>query len=773
MARVLLTLCFGTALLIVVVSSGAQEIKTPVKSEREFLQDKPDAKGKTKIFPNLDIRLNSRIDLDKVINSNARAGGLRSTEIVNAAKENAANVIEAFSELQSEVPDAEITPSPLTGSVEIVRSPGALTEAAPGRSGIDIVREFIQANKKLYGLSDGDIGDLKFIGESVSRASGIRMVRVEQNLNGLPIFQSETRFVLDREGRIIRSLGSMIPKASAPDDVLKRLMSAEEALIATAASMEIELGAAQISVVNTDETNRTTELKADSVEITDKVTSKVVYFPVAPGVLIPAWSQIIFAKEADWYILTDAQNGIILWRKNIRNSVSTHQARFSVYVQADGSTPADSPAPQSPSAAVPGGGTQFGEIARTTVSMLTVQDIIASPNGWIDDCPGGVCTANETQTLGNNTLTCLDRAGVANVCDTDAGSVLDGNGRPTGNPDASLRNRDFLGLAPRNFETNYLPPPQGGAGGAETGQTATGAGLNGTLAIDQFRRGAVTQLFYTTNWYHDRLHFFGFDAASGNFQNNNFGGGGVGNDRVLGDAQDASGTDNANFATPPDGTSGRMQMFRFTGQTVDRDGGLDAEIVVHELTHGLSNRLVGNAAGLQWDIGAGMGEGWSDFYALSLLNNTNADTPGGNYATGAYATYKLGGLLDNYVYAIRRFPYTTNNTVNPLTWADVDQTTYNHSGGIAVSPLGFEFAGALEVHNSGEIWALSLWEVRSRIIADPAGANGDVPTGNQTMLAIVTDALKLTPANPTFIQARDALIDADCAANACANERWI
>ena len=214
-------------------------------------------------------------------------------------------------------------------------------------------------------------------------------------------------------------------------------------------------------------------------------------------------------------------------------------------------------------------------------------------------------------------------------------------------------------------------------------------------------------------------------------------------------------------------------MYRFTGPTVDRDGDLDAEIVIHELTHGLSNRLVGNAAGLVWSVGQGMGEGWSDFYALSLLNNTNADDPNGQYASGAYATYKLGGGQDNYVYGIRRFPYSTDNTVNPLTWADVDDVTANYTGGIPINPLGFETNGGFEVHNIGEIWALTLWEIRSRVIADPAGANGDVPTGNQTMLQLVTDALKMTPSNPSFIDARTALLDADCATNNCANERWI
>ena len=490
---------------------------------------------------------------------------------------------------------------------------------------------------------------------------------------------------------------------------------------------------------------------------------------------MPAWSLVVFTTgDADWYGIVDAATGDLLWRKNIRNTVSSHDARFRVYVQTDGVTPADCPAPQSPTLLNPGDNTQFPEIAPTIVSMHTAYDPVASQNGWIDDCPGGGCTANETQTLGNNVLACMDltQGGNANICDTSAAGAIDGNGRPTGNPDANTRNRDFLGTSPRDFQTNYLPPPQ--SGNPEAGQTSTGNGTSGDAPTNaNYRRGVVTQLFYISNWYHDQLYSLGFDEAAGNFQTNNFAHGGSGNDPVLAEAQDGSGTNNANFSTPPDGMSGRMQMFIFTGPTPDRDGSLDAEIVAHELTHGLSNRLIGDGNGLTWDPGGGMGEGWSDFFALSLLNNTNADNPNGKYATGAYATYQLSGLTDNYLYGIRRFPYSTDNSVNPLTWADVDDVTYDPSGGISPSPLNFGGNGALEVHNVGEIWALSLWEVRSRIIADPAGANGDVPTGNHTMLQLVTDALKMTPINPSFTEARDALIDADCAANACANERSI
>lgn len=63
---------------------------------------------------------------------------------------------------------------------------------------------------------------------------------------------------------------------------------------------------------------------------------------------------------------------------------------------------------------------------------------------------------------------------------------------------------------------------------------------------------------------HDILYQFGFDEKAGNFQQNNYNKGGTGADQVLAEAQDGSGTNNANFATPPDGSSGRMQMFLWT-----------------------------------------------------------------------------------------------------------------------------------------------------------------------------------------------------------------
>ncbi|HEV7766122.1 MAG TPA: M36 family metallopeptidase, partial [Thermoanaerobaculia bacterium] len=751
-------LAFVSSFLFTFVAFGALAPQSPQKGN-----------GVKSSLRMLDSRVNYRAGYTKA--SAARPG--KAASGLAEAKKDTSEIVAAIEKLQgSTLPGLKVKLSEYTGGVAEIRSSKGSLTGPSGGSSEQIVRTFLAQNAATFGFTAADLSDLVVLGDSPGGGSGLRMLRMEQQIDGRPVFQSETRFILDRNGRLVQGSGRLVPHARefaagisagsfmTPAQAITSLLAFEGKTVDPAAIAATPIGAGRI------------ELTVPGEYAGGPAYARQVLFPLGPGLLVPAWSLNVFTLgDADWYAIVDAQTGALLWRKNVRNYASTHDARFRVYVQADGVTPADSPAPASPNAVAPGAGTQFPEIAPTIVSMHTAMNAIASPNGWIDDCPGGVCTAAQTQTLGNNALICLDRDGAGNnVCDISANSLVDGNGRPMGNPDANARNRDFLGTAPRDFQTNFLPAPQGG--NPDTGQTPTGNGVPQTI----FRRGMMTHLFYLTNWYHDKLFALGFDEASANFQQTNFTGFGLGNDRVLGDAQDASGTDNANFATFPDGTSGRMQMYRFTAATAsgvdDRDGALDAEIVLHELTHGTSNRLVGNAAGLNWDPAAGMGEGWSDFYALSLLNPTNADAPTARYTSGAYATYKLDtGYLDNYVYGIRRFPYSSQKSVNPLTWADIDDTTNNLSGGMAPTPLTFfNNAGGMEVHNLGEVWAVTLWDVRARVIADPAGANGDVPTGNTSMLQLVTDGLKMTPIDPTVVDARDAILNADCATNACANE---
>ena len=704
--------------------------------------------------PNIDVRTTRKDPASGL--KPAEANRLR--ELKNAHRH---SIAKGLARMRSRVPGLEVKASEGHGGVEMLSAPGPLSAAAPGLNAQDIARAFLHENASVFALDDTDQANLCFLGESVNRISGLRMVRVVQVVNGIPVFQSETRITIDREGRVIRCVGALMPGASAIAPPALANVTPEAALASALSATGIPVAQAEITRSPRAERKDRVMLTVAGGKASRDVPSELVYFPMGPGLLVPAWSQVTFTKNSgSWYTLVNANSGDLIWRKNLQSHASSQEARFQVYVQGDGKTPSDSPSPSSPSAVSTGSHFQPSAIPRTVVKMSDVQDPVASPDGWIPD--------DATTTRGNNVHAYLDIEDLDSP-NTSPETVLDGEGRPIGNPDASGRNRDFLGSTPRSF--GMSPAPQGSD--PDAGQDPTGTGFNGTTSADAFRRGLVTQLFYTSNWYHDQLYALGFDEAAGNFQTDNFDHGGSGNDEVQAEAQDGSGTDNANFATPPDGEPGRMQMYIFTGPAVPRDGSLDIEVVTHELTHGLSNRLVGNGSGLNWDVGGSLGEGWSDFYALSLLNNTMSDDPDGVYAAGGYATYMMEGLTDNYLYGIRRFPYSTDNSISPLTWADLDDTTYDESGGIAASPLNFSEYGAGEVHGAGEIWCLSLWEMRSRIITDPAGAAGNVPEGNLTALAIVTDALKLTPANPTFIEARDALLAADAAAFSSRNEQWI
>ncbi len=272
---------------------------------------------------------------------------------------------------------------------------------------------------------------------------------------------------------------------------------------------------------------------------------------------------------------------------------------------------------------------------------------------------------------------------------------------------------------------------------------------------------ATVNLFYWNNIVHDVMALNGFNAAAGNFQFNNYGSSGLGGDPVQADAQDAAlngAVSNANFGTPPDGSSPRMQMFEFNFTTPRRDSDNDAGIMVHEYGHGISNRLVGgpaNVSALQGIQSAGMGEGWSDWYSLVFTaksTDASADSnPAGTYVLGQPSTGS----------GIRRFPYSTNQAVNPLTYDDID-------AGQADVPCP---NGCSESHNVGEIWTSALWDLYW-ILVNRDGFDANLYTGtggNNLALKLVTEGLKLTPASPTMLQARDGILAADLAMTGGAN----
>ncbi len=177
---------------------------------------------KAKNFPNLDVRVTEPGELVKML-------GISTPGVLRRAQEHSNAAAKALTKLQTSAPGLNAKASSLTGSVEVLRNTtGALSGPASG-SGADIVRRFVTENSAIYGLTDEDIFTLRFIGESINSGNGMRMVRVEQVVNGHAVFQSETRFILDRDGRVYRSTGLIIPEATltAPKEDFPAISAAE------------------------------------------------------------------------------------------------------------------------------------------------------------------------------------------------------------------------------------------------------------------------------------------------------------------------------------------------------------------------------------------------------------------------------------------------------------------------------------------------------------------------------------------------------------------
>ncbi len=257
------------------------------------------------------------------------------------------------------------------------------------------------------------------------------------------------------------------------------------------------------------------------------------------------------------------------------------------------------------------------------------------------------------------------------------------------------------------------------------------------------RQFNTVNLFYWNNIVHDLTYQYGFDEPARNFQGDNLGRGGNQNDFVLADAQDGSGTNNANFSTPADGTSGRMQMFIWTAANPDRDGDVDNGIIVHEYAHGISNRLTGSGSTCLQNAEQ-MGEGWSDYYSLMYTQDWATSTLTTGFTTprgiGTYAANQAATGL-----GIRSQRYCTNFAVNNKVYA-------------ASIPS--------QVHSRGEIWCATLWDMTWGIInqvgtINPNLFNATAPGGNSIALKLVTEGLKLQPCSPGFISSRDAILQAD------------
>jgi hypothetical protein len=653
------------------------------------------------VHPNFDARL---FKLDPRLAGDAALADFLSSIAPNAdlAAGLAADRIAGVASLEARYKGIAIEQHAGLGTTELVSAaPGAgfLTPPSGDRAGA--LRRFLSANADAYGVSPSQVAELELVADYINPAGNMGWAEFEQRFNGIPVFQGSIRGGFTAKGELARTTGLLASVADASSLSTSPSVSAGQAVSIAAASVGWDVAERALTQKATEQDGRRVTFARGSMA--DDAKAWQIYFAVAPGVVRLAWATETWGDPDAFFTIVDAETGTVLFRKNM-TEYQTQSATYNVYTS-------DSPGPSSPTPALPGSGYQAPTVLRTNATLIGNE----APNtfnnlGWITD--GGNTTA------GNNTIAGIDRDGVNGV-------------------DAPVTG------AARVFSFAYNPD------------------VDSPLTAN-YQNGDVTNMFYWVNRYHDATYLLGFTEAAFNFQNDNFGRGGAGSDRISSEGQDSSGTNNANFATAPDGSPGRMQMFIWTGMDPDRSGDLDQDVIYHELTHGLSNRLHANATGLSTNMARGMGEGWSDFYARSLLSTADENV-NGIYTIGGWATKQIDGAayLDNYYYGIRRFPYAPRSATgangrphSPLTFADIDATQDDLTdGAFPRGPIGV--ATVDQVHNIGEVWGGMLWEVRARFITRLGHA-----VGNQRFLQFVTDGMKLDPTGPTMLQARDAIIAA-------------
>lgn len=405
-----------------------------------------------------------------------------------------------------------------------------LNLSAQQQSKLDIALRHVEQQREAWGLERSDIADMIVSDAYQSEHNGVTHHYFLQRYMGIEVVNAITGVHVQANGNVAfatnRFIGGLAAKANATSPQL----SAHEVVqrVAAAAGITILHPLRTLS----QEGNRSFVFEKGLMARSDIKVKLVYEYLYKTNEVRLAWQ--VWLEQIDtpdyWNMRVDALNGQILAKDN-----------FTVYCKLHGEAGHSHADECSDEEEVPvhhsfktvrqalldrqlnGAGYHVfpvpveSPIHGDRELVFDPHDTTASPYGWHDT--NGQPGAEFQITRGNNVWAYLD--------DQDSNSSA-GN-EPNGGPELLF---DFP------FDDSMEP--------------------------DTYQDAAVTQLFYMNNMLHDITYRYGFTEAAGNFQQNNYGNGGAGSDAVRAEAQDGGGTNNANFATPPDGSPGRMQMYLWT-----------------------------------------------------------------------------------------------------------------------------------------------------------------------------------------------------------------
>ncbi len=601
--------------------------------------------------------------------------------------------------------------------------------------------QLVSENRIALGLSADDLNNLTVSNSFLDKSVGIRYVYLQQAFKDIPVY-NQIQVIAFKNNIPVSNAGGRIADMDKKVNLLSGMPSvtAESAVIAALADKNI-IARERAVAISTKEDGRKMEFGKLGVA-RENITAQLMWFPSEDGSSLRLGWQVYFIPTTTsdyWLVKVDASSKNILGSDNLTVSCNwddpKHVFDFGLNHNHVNDIPKESF----------GGNISFDfKTVNKVVTELKYSPTLAdngvyrviplpyeapsfmpgAPSSAVVNNPWTAASANATTlkwhstdatgtdynySRGNNVWAYEDRSGSPN----------------TPLPTKSVTSTTPLPNLSFDFTPDYTQEP-----------------IVTTPPNQQFN---ITNLFYYNNIIHDVLYAYGFDEVGGNFQFNNLARGGVGNDHVLAEAQDGGGTNNANFATPADGGSGRMQMYLWTAPTPDRDGDVDNGIIAHEFGHGVSNRIVGGPANVNcMSNGESSGEGISDYIALMMTQDWSTANVNTGLVPRGIGTYALNQPTTGA--GIRSQRYSTDFAINNKVYQNV-------------------LPGA--VHDRGEHWCAAAWEMTWAVIQQ-AGTinptiyyNGTSTAGNVVAMRLIIQGMKLVPCGPGFIDLRNGILQAD------------
>jgi len=387
------------------------------------------------------------------------------------------------------------------------------------------INSYLQANQTTLGLQSHDIGDVIISNQSFSKSMNLTNVYVNQRHQGIEIFNSTSSFAI-KNGIVVNAAVSFSNNIAQKVNATSASISASSAISSAASSLGIQ-GLTNLELLETVGVN--SFIYSNGNISSENIPVKLVYQSTESNTLRLAWDLSIYLLDSTHYysVRIDAVTGTLLDTADWVTTCTFVEEGHSHSNKVDEKSVLFAPEATISSYMVTGPEYRVFPLPAESPNhgpealVLDPANAIASPFGWHDT--DGVPGAESTLTIGNNVLAQED---------------INGNNGSGASPDGGV-------------DLHFDFP------------------FDLTMQPSAYTDASITNLFYMNNMLHDILYQYGFDEASGNFQENNYGNGGAGSDSVNADAQDGSGTNNANFATPPDGSNPRMQMYLFSPAPVD------------------------------------------------------------------------------------------------------------------------------------------------------------------------------------------------------------